>query len=67
MEEETVTPVAEVIRRMGIREQTFYRCKEGYGGLDMGEWRRLKQLDDDNRQLKWRVADLSLTTSSPGS
>ena len=47
---ETGTPVAEVIRRMGISEQTFYRCKKLYGGLGTGELRRLKQL----------VADLSL-------
>ena len=47
---ETGTPVAEVIRRMGISEQTFYRWKKLYGGLGTGELRRLKQL----------VADLSL-------
>jgi len=47
---ETGTPVAEVLRRMGISEQTFYRWKKLYGGLGVGELRRLKQL----------VADLSL-------
>ncbi len=57
---ETGTPVAEVIRRMGISEQTFYRWKKVYGGLDVGELRRLKQLEDENRQLKQLVADLSL-------
>jgi putative transposase len=57
---ETGTPVAEVIRRMGISEQTFYRCKKVYGSLGVGELRRLKQLEDENRQLKQLVADLSL-------
>jgi putative transposase len=55
---ETGTPVAEVIRRMGISEQTFYRWKKLYGGLGVGELRRLKQLEDENRQLKRLVADL---------
>jgi putative transposase len=57
---ETGTPVAEVIRRMGISEQTFYRWKKLYGGLGVGELRRLKQPEDENRQLKRLVADLSL-------
>lgn len=57
---ETGTPVAEVLRRMGISEQTFYRWKKLYGGLGVGELRRLRQLEDENRQLKRLVADLSL-------
>jgi putative transposase len=54
------TPVAEVLRRMGISEQTFYRWKKLYGGLGTGELRRLKQLEEENRKLKQLVADLSL-------
>ena len=57
---ETGTSVAEVIRRMGISAQTFYRWKKLYGGLGVGELRRLKQLEDENRNLKQLVADLSL-------
>ena len=57
---ETGTPVAEVIRRMGISEQTFYRWKKVYGGLGVGEMRRLRQLEEENRKLKQLVADLSL-------
>ncbi len=57
---ETGTPVAEVLRSMGISEQTFYRWKKLYGGLGVGELRRLKQLEDENRKLKQLVADLSL-------
>jgi putative transposase len=57
---ETGTPVQEVIRKMGISEQTFYRWKKLYGGLGPSEVRRLKQLEDENRRLKQMVADLSL-------
>ena len=57
---ETGTPVAEVIRRMGVSEQTFYRWKSRYGGLGVGELRRLKRLEDENAKLKRLVADLSL-------
>ncbi len=57
---ETGTPDAEVLRRMGISEQTFYRWKKLYGGLGTGELRRLKQLEEENRKLKQLVADLSL-------
>ena len=53
-------PVAEVIRKMGITEQTYYRLKKKYGGLGMSELRRLKQLEEENRKLKQMVADLSL-------
>ena len=57
---ETGTPVAEVIRRMVTSEQTFYRWKKVYGGLGMGEVRRLKLLEEENRKFKQLVADLSL-------
>ncbi len=57
---ETGTPVAEVLRRMGILEQTFCRWKKLHGGLGVGELRRLKQLEDESRKLKQLVADLSL-------
>ena len=54
------TPVKEVIRKVGITEQTFYRWKKKYGGLGMNELRRLRQLEEENRRLKQMVADLSL-------
>jgi len=53
-------PVKEVIRKMGISEQTFYRWKKKYGGLGTSELRRLKMLEEENRKLKQMVADLSL-------
>lgn len=57
---ETGVSVSEVIRRMGVSEQTFYRWKKLYGGLGVGELRRLKQLEEENRKLKQLFADLSL-------
>lgn len=57
---ETGTPVSEVIRKMGITEQTFYRWKKQYGGMGVGELRRLRLLEEENRKLKQLVADLSL-------
>jgi putative transposase len=57
---ETGMPVAEIIRRMGISEQPFYRRKKVYGGLGAGELRRLKHLENESRQRKQLVADLSL-------
>ena len=57
---ETGTPVKEVLRKMGISEQTFYRWKRLYGGLGPSEVRHMKQLEEENRRLKQMVADLSL-------
>jgi putative transposase len=57
---ETGTSVKEVIRKMGISEQTFYRWKKKYSGMMPSDVRRLKQLEEENRQLKKLVADLSL-------
>ena len=57
---ETGTAVVEVIRKMGISEQTFYRWKKQYAGMGVAELRRLKQLEEENRKLKQLVADLSL-------
>ena len=57
---EAGTPVAEIVRSMGVSEQSFYLWKRKYGGLGVTELRRLKTLEDENRQLKKVVADLSL-------
>jgi putative transposase len=54
------TPVVEVVRKMGVSEQRFYRWKKQYAGMGVGEIRRLKQLEEENRKLKQLVADLSL-------
>ena len=57
---EAGSSVGEVIRKLGISEQTFYRWKKKFGGLAPSEVRRLKQLEEENRRLKQRAADLSL-------
>ena len=57
---ETGVPVAEVLRKMGISEQTVYRWKKKYVGLEISELGKHKQLDEENRKLKQLVADLSL-------
>ena len=44
----------------GVAEATFYNWKKKYGGLGVSELRRLKQLEEENKQLKKLVADLSL-------
>jgi len=51
---------AEIIRQMGITEQTFYRWKRQYAGMGTSELRRMKSLEEENRKLKRLVADLSL-------
>ena len=57
---ETGTPVSEVIRKLGVSEQTFYRWKRKYAGMGPAELRKMKQLEEGNRRLKQLVADLSL-------
>ena len=52
--------VADVIRQVGISEQTFYRWKKQYAGLQSDQVRELKQLQDENARLKKLVAELSL-------
>lgn len=57
---ETGTKGFEVCREMGISEQTLYNWKRKYAGMGVGELRRLKQLEEENKKLKQLVADLSL-------
>lgn len=53
-------PVADLIRRVGITEQTFYRWKKQYAGLESDQVRELKQVVEENARLKRLVAELSL-------
>lgn len=53
-------PVADILRQVGISEQTFYRWKKQYAGLESDQVRELKQLQDENARLKKLVAELSL-------
>jgi putative transposase len=51
---------AEICRQHGISNATYYKWKAKYGGLEVSEARRLRQLEDENRRLKQIVADLTL-------
>ncbi|HEV2716788.1 MAG TPA: IS3 family transposase [Terriglobales bacterium] len=51
---------AELCRQHGISEQTYYRWKAKYGGMESGDAKKLKQLEDENRKLKHVVAELTL-------
>jgi len=53
-------PVADLIRQMGISEQTFYRWKRQYAGLESDQVREFKQVTQENVRLKKLVAELSL-------
>lgn len=53
-------PVADLIRQVGISEQTFYRWKKQYAGMQSDQVRELKQLQEENTRLKKLVAELSL-------
>lgn len=54
------TPAAELCRKLGISEQTFYSWKKKYAGMGVTELKKVKQLEDENRRLKSLVADLTL-------
>lgn len=54
------TTAAELCRKMGVSEQTFYAWKKKYAGMGLTELKRVKQLEDENRRLKNLVADLTL-------
>ncbi len=53
-------PVAKLIRQVGVSEQTFYRWKKKYTGLEIDQVRQLKQMAEENTRLKRIVADLTL-------
>jgi len=59
-EHEAGAATADLCRRHGVSTHTFYRWKAKYGGLELSEMRRLRQLEDENRRLKHLVADLTL-------
>ena len=59
-ESEAGLPTAELGRKHGISEQTFYRWKAKYGGLEVSDAQRLRQLEEENRKLKQLVAEQAL-------
>lgn len=59
-EQEVGLPTAELCRKHGLSPATFYKLKAKYGGMDLSDARRLKQLEDENAKLKRLVADVML-------
>ena len=57
---EVGVPIAELIRKVGITEQTYYRWKAKYAGLEVDQVRQMAQLQEENLRLKKLVAELSL-------
>jgi len=52
--------IGQASRRLGITEQTYYRWRKQYGGMQVSQAKRLKELENENAKLKKLVADLSL-------
>jgi putative transposase len=59
-ESESGAGTKDLCRKHGVSEQTFYRWRSKYGGMEVSEARRLRQLEEENSRLKQMVADLSL-------
>jgi len=59
-EAEAGAEVQAICRRAGIGRDTFYRWRRKYGGMEVGDARRLKALEEENQQLKRLVADQAL-------
>jgi len=52
--------IAQVVKQLGVAEQTFYRWRKEYGGLRVDQAKRLKDLEAENARLKRAVADLTV-------
>ena len=56
-------PMEEVLRLLGISDATYYKWRKEYGGLRVGQVRRLKDLEQENSRLRKVVADLTIDNS----
>ena len=56
--------IADVCREHGISDATYHRWKGKYGGLEVSQLRRLKQLEDENRKLQQLVGELTLDNAA---
>ena len=63
-EQEAGTPVAELCRKHGMSDATFYAWKSKYGGLEVSEAKRLRALEAENAKLKRRLADTMLDNAA---
>ncbi len=57
-------PTAEVCRKHGVSEATFYNWRSRYGGMEVSEARRLKGLEEENRRLKKLLAESMLDVAT---
>ena len=56
-EQEAGRPTAEICRKHGVSNATFYKWKSKFGGMEVSDAKRLKALEDENRRLKKRLAE----------
>ena len=63
-EQQAGLPVAEVCRRHGVSDATFYTWRSRYGGMEVSDARRLKTFDEENRKLKKLLAEAMLDVST---
>ena len=54
------TAVADAVRQIGVTQQTYYRWRKLYGGMDRAQLKRLKELEKENQRLRLAVSDLTL-------
>jgi len=59
-EAEAGRPIADLCREKGISSGTFFNWRKKYGGMEVSEAKRLKQLEDENRRLKQLLAESTL-------
>ena len=53
-------PVADAVRQIGVTQQTYYRWRMEYGGMNRAQLKRLKELEKENQRLRRAVSDLTL-------
>lgn len=63
-EQQAGMPVAEICRRHGISDATFYTWRSRFGGMEVSDARRLKTLDEENRKLKKLLAEAMLDVAT---
>ena len=63
-EQEAGSPTADVCRKHGISDATFYKWRSRYGGMEVSDARKLKALEDENRKLKKLLAETMLDAST---
>ncbi len=63
-EQQAGLPAAEICRRHGISDATFYTWRSRYGGMEVSDARRLKALDEENRKLKKLLAEAMLDVAT---